>query len=72
MGYLGHPKAQRHLRLAPYAFDSPVLQPDLLYPAIGQASASNPLGPADLTPPSAGTPIDLTGPVHARYAEKLL
>jgi hypothetical protein len=72
MGYLGHPTALRHLRLAPYAFDSPVLQPDLLYPAIGQPSASNPLGPADLTPPSAGTPIDLTGPVHPRYAEKLL
>ena len=72
MGYLGHPTALRHLRLSPYAFDSPILQPDLLYPAIGQSSASNPLGLADLTSPSAGTPIDLTGPVHARYAEKPL
>ena len=72
MGYLGHPTALRHLRLAPYAFESPILQPDLLYPGIGRSRESNPLSAADLTAPSAGLPIDLAGPLHADYAEKLL
>jgi hypothetical protein len=72
MGYLGHPKALRHLRLAPYAFESPILQADVLYPPIGQSRENNPVSAGDLTPPSDGTPLDLSGPVHARYAEKPL
>ena len=72
MGYLGHPTAMRHLRLAPYAFESPILQADVLYPPIGQASQNNPVSAKDVTPPSDGTPLDLSGPVHARYAEKPL
>jgi hypothetical protein len=72
MGYLGHPTALRHLRLAPYAFESPILEADVLYPAIGLPSRSNLLSRADMTPPSDGTPVDLSGPLHVDYAEKLL
>ena len=72
LGYLGHPDALRHLRLAPYEVASPVCEADLLYPPIGKRPEDNPLGVADLTPPSDGTPIDLEGPLHADYAEKPL
>ncbi len=72
MGYLGHPTALRTLHLAPYAFESPILQADLLYPPIGQPSGSNALSAEDLTEPSDGTPLDLSGPVHSEYAEKPL
>ncbi len=72
MGYLGHPTALRHLRLAPYAFPSPIAKADLLYPAIGAARQSNPLSEDDLTPASDGTPLDLSGAVHAEYKEKPL
>lgn len=69
MGYLGHPVVLRHVGLAPYAIDSPVLPADLLYPRAGQHPRSNPLGPADLSPPSDGTPLALDGPLHPDYAE---
>lgn len=68
MGYLGHPEVMRHLRVAPYAFDSPILEADLLYPRVGAHPDTIPYGPADLTPPSDGTPIDIEGPLHASYA----
>lgn len=68
MGYLGHPEVMRRLRLAPYAFESPIAEADLLYPRIGERPSTIPLTEEDLTPPSDGTPIDLEGPVHARYA----
>ncbi len=69
MGYLGHPEVLRHLRLAPYAFESPVTEADLLYPKIGAHPDTIALGESDLTPASDGTPVDLEGPLHARYAE---
>ena len=72
MGYLGHPTAMRHLRLAPYAFASPILQADVLYPPIGQSREDNPVSADDVTPQSDGTPLDLSGPIHTRYAEKPL
>ena len=70
MGYLGHPVVLRHLGLAPYAIDTPVLRSDLLYPRAGRHPSTNSLTPADLTAPSDGTPLDLQGPRHADYAEK--
>ena len=70
--YLGHPATMRHLRVAPYAFDSPVLDPDLLYPPIGKGPDAIRYRPEDRTPPSAGVPIDLDGPVHPDYADSPL
>jgi hypothetical protein len=69
MGYLGHPEVLRRLRLAPYAFDSPIVEADLLYPKIGAHPDMIALSEEDLTPPSDGTPVDLEGPVHHLYAE---
>ena len=68
MGYLGDPVVMRHLRVAPLAIDSPVCEADLLYPAIGARPDTIALGPADLTPPSDGTPLDLDGLLHPDYA----
>lgn len=68
MGYLGHPEVMRRLRLAPYAFESPILEADLLYPRLGEHPSTIGLTSEDLTPPSDGTPVDLDGPVHPRYA----
>lgn len=69
MAYLGHPATMRFLRVAPYDFESPILEADLLYPPIGMDHAANPYTEDDLTPPSDGTPIDLDSPVHPDYAE---
>ena len=69
MGYLGHPVAMRHLRVAPLDFETPVLEPDLLYPPIGKGPESIRYATADLTPPSDGTPLDPHGPLRADYRE---
>ncbi len=67
MGYLGHPVVMRHLRVAPYAIESPVCAADLLYPAIGAHPDQIPYTQSDITPPSDGTPIDIDGPLHPDY-----
>lgn len=69
MGYLGHPRALRHLRLAPLDFESPVLEVDLLYPPIGRGPESIRYSRADLSAPSDGTPLDPFGPLHPDYLE---
>ncbi|MFP8875268.1 MAG: hypothetical protein VCB42_12270 [Myxococcota bacterium] len=69
MGYLGHPVVLRHVGLAPYAIESPVLPADLLYPRVGQHPATIPWTERDLTPPSSGVPLDLDGPLHPDFAE---
>ncbi len=69
MGYLGHPEVLRRLRLAPYAFESPIAPADLLYPKVGAHPDTITLTEDDLTPPSDGMPIDLEGPVHRLYAD---
>jgi hypothetical protein len=69
MGYLGHPVTMRHLRLAPLDIESPVLEPDLLYPPIGRSLADISHTRADLDAPSAGLPLDLEGPLHPLYRE---
>lgn len=67
MGYLGHPAAMRHLRLAPLDFPSPVCEADLLYPEIGKHPSSIRWVEADLWA-SDGRPLDPNGPVHPDYA----
>lgn len=69
MGFLNHPSVARQLRLAPLAIDTPVLEADLLYPAIGQPRSAVRYGPADLTPASDGTPLDPDGPLRPDFAE---
>lgn len=68
MGYLGHPVVMRHLRVAPYAIETPVCEADLLYPAIGAHPDQIPYTESDLSEPSDGTPIDIEGPLHPDYA----
>jgi hypothetical protein len=67
MGYLGHPVAMRSVRLAPYAFPSPVCEADLLYPRIGAHPRSIRFRPEDCFA-SDGTPLPLDGPIHPDYA----
>ena len=69
MGYLGHPVVLRHVGLAPYAIETPVLRADLLYPRAGCHPSTNPWTAADLGPPSDGTPLDLEGALHPDYAK---
>jgi hypothetical protein len=57
LGYFADPVVQRQLGLAPFEIASPVCAADLLYPRIGASRASIALGPADLTPPSDGSPL---------------
>ncbi|MBW2292627.1 MAG: hypothetical protein JRG94_09990 [Deltaproteobacteria bacterium] len=70
MGYLGHPVVMRHLRVAPYAIESPVCAADLLYPAIGAHPDQIPFTQSDITPASDGTPIDIEGPLHPDYLQR--
>ena len=72
IAYLGDPATMRFLRVAPYDFESPVLDADVLYPPIGQGPDAIVYGPADRSPPSDGVPIDLDSPVHPDYAERPL
>ena len=72
MAYLGNPATLRFLRVAPYDFESPILEADLLYPPIGKGPEAHVYGVDDLTPPSDGTPLDLDSPVHPDYAERPL
>jgi hypothetical protein len=69
MGYLGRPAVLRELGLAPYEIPVPIRDVDLWYPRIGASRASIRLTPADLTPPSDGTPIPLDAPLHPAYRE---
>jgi hypothetical protein len=67
MGYLGHPAAMRHLKVAPLWIDTPVCEADLLYPPVGESREAIALGPEDITPPSTGVPLDFEGPLHPDY-----
>jgi hypothetical protein len=69
MGYFAHPAVLRQLGLAPYEVRTPICDVDLWYPRVGASRASIRLGPADLTPPSDGTPIPLAAPLHPAYRE---
>lgn len=67
MGYLADPVVLNRLELAPWDLTSPVLEPDLLYPPVGQPRSAIRHSPADRTPPSDGTPLALDAPVHPDY-----
>jgi len=70
MGYFGCPAVLRQLGLAPYEVRTPIRDVDLWYPRIGASRASIRLTPADLTPPSDGSPIPLDAPLHPAYRER--
>jgi len=67
MGYLADPAVLRHLGVAPYEIAPVVLEPDLLYPPVGQPRSAIRWTRADLTPASDGTPIPLDAPLHPDY-----
>ena len=69
MGYLADPAVLRQLGLAPWDITSPVLEPDLLYPPVGQPRSAIPWSEADRTPASDGTPLVIGSPVHPDYRE---
>jgi hypothetical protein len=70
MAWFAHPPVMRQLRVAPLAIRTPVCEADLLYPPIGRPPDAIRFTPADLTPPSDGTPLDLDGPLHPAWAER--
>jgi len=72
LGYLGNPVAARALRIAPFAFESPVREADLLYPPIGAHPREIRWKLEDLTPPGDGTPISLDSPLHPEFVERPL
>ena len=69
MAYFADPAVLRGLELAPFRVRVPVGEADLLYPPIGRPRSAIRFGPADLTPPSDGTPL-LGSPLHPDYAEE--
>ncbi|HVH20494.1 MAG TPA: hypothetical protein VNF72_19530 [Myxococcota bacterium] len=69
LGYFASPSVLRHLRLAPFAIETPVCEADLWYPPIGASRASLRRGRTDLTPASAGVPLALDAPLAPGYAE---
>lgn len=70
MAYLADPAVLRRLDLAPPEIDTPVLEPDLLYPPAGRPRSAIRHGPEDRTPPSDGTPIPDDAPLHPAYRER--
>ncbi len=70
MGYFADPEVLRRLGLAPYAFETPVCEADLLYPPIGSPPEAIAHRPEDVSRPSAPPPpLDLDGPLHPDYRE---
>ncbi len=67
MGYFSDPVVLRHLHLAAKRIDSPVVEADLLYPAIGAHPSTIPYGPGDLSEPS-GEPLPADAPLHPAHA----
>lgn len=70
MAWFAHPPVMRQLRVAPLEIPTPICEADLLYPPIGRSPDAIRYTPADLTPPSDGTPLDLDGPLHPAWAER--
>ncbi len=64
LGYFAHPGVLRALHLAPFAIEAPVCEADLWIPPIGASRSSILLTRSDLTPPSAGIPLDPEGPLR--------
>lgn len=67
--YFASPAVMRATGVAPLAFETPVVEADLLYPPIGQPRAAVRWRRADLERAVARTPLDPHGPLHPDYAE---
>jgi hypothetical protein len=70
MGYFTHPPVLRQLGVAPFAIDSPIVEADLLYPAIGAKSTSIAWTRDDLTTVRESAPLLPGSPLHPDFAEK--
>ena len=68
--YFASPAVMRATGVAPLAFETPVVEADLLYPPIGQPRSAIRWRQEDLARPVARTPLDPHGPLHAAYAEE--
>jgi hypothetical protein len=69
LGYFASPGVLRHLRLAPFAIETPVCEADLWYPPIGASRAVLAGRGLAVTPPSSGVPLGTEAPLLAGYAE---
>ncbi len=69
MGYFACPAVLRHLRVAPYAIESPVVEADLLYPPVGRGKDAIVYTAADLTPAGPVAPLQIDGAWHPDIAE---
>lgn len=70
LGYFADPAVLRQLDLAPFEIESPIVEADLYYPAIGESRGSIRYTRDDLTPPGARPPLTLDSPIDPDYAEK--
>jgi hypothetical protein len=68
--YFASPAVLRATGLAPLAFETPVVEADLLYPPIGQPRAAIRWRPEDVVRAPARPPLDPHGPLHPAYAEE--
>jgi hypothetical protein len=68
-GYFASPAVLRATGLAPLAFESPVVDADLLYPRIGLAADTISCRPEDRGRALSRAPLDPRGPLHPDYAE---
>jgi hypothetical protein len=67
MAYFSSPDVLRAIGLAPLAFETPVVDADLLYPPIGQPRSAIRFGVEDRARPAATAPLDPHGPLHPAY-----
>ncbi|MCP5066279.1 MAG: gluconate 2-dehydrogenase subunit 3 family protein [bacterium] len=67
MGFFSDPAVLRTLHLAAKRIESPVVEADLLYPAVGAHPSTIAHGPEDLGSPS-GVPLAADAPLHPDHA----
>lgn len=68
--YFASPAVLRATGLAPLAFETPVIEADLLFPPVGQPRDAIRWRHEDLSPPPLHAPLDPHGPLHSAYAEE--
>lgn len=68
--YFASPAVMRATGVAPLAFETPVVEADLLYPPIGQPRSAIRWTAADLARPAGRPPLDPHGPLHPAYVEE--
>lgn len=67
MGYFADPNVLRALNLSPREIESPVIQADLLWPAVGQHPQDIRFGPEDVATGERAGPLLPGSPVHPEY-----